>query len=184
MAEWQPNTSEGEALREGYQSLVESIKRNLDPSSNTVLVVDDERGIRMKVARDLKKFSHNIVVHEASNGKEALQKLADIRKNYLRDPLLIVLDLNMPVMDGWEVIDKLKEDYQSKGLTAGIPILVLSSTSGEKKVALIMKKSVHGNKPGYTPLVSIAKEVCIDKSHYDATGETGLLTWLEYFVNK
>lgn len=177
-------TEEERAARDNYEQLLASIKRNMDASTNTVLVVDDERGIRMKVARDVKAFDPGIIVYEAANGKEALEKLASIRKTHFRDPLFIVLDLNMPIMDGWEVIGKLKEDYEQKGLAAGVPIIVLSSTTGEKSYALVMKKSVHSGKSGYTPLVSVAKEACMDKSRYDAAGEKGLLAWIEYFVKR
>ena len=108
--------------------------------------------------------------------------MKEIREKYLRDPLFIVLDLNMPIMDGWEVIKKLKKEYEDKGKTSGIPIIVLSSTSGEKNVALIMKKTVHEGKTGYTPLITVAKELCVDRSHYDAQGEKGLMAWMEFFV--
>ena len=167
---------------ESYKELLESIKRNTDPNSNTVLLVDDERGIRMKVARDVKSFDREIVIYEAINGQEALKKLEEIRKKFYRDPLFIVLDLNMPVMDGWAVIKHLKKEYESAGKTSGIPIIVLSSTSGEK--GLLMRASVHDGKSGYKPLVSIAKETCVDKSHYDASGQKGLTAWLEYFVKQ
>lgn len=170
-----------EQVRDEYQLLIAAIKRNIDPRSNTVLLVDDERGIRAKVARDVRKFDPNIVIYEAANGKDGLEKLAVIRNNFLRDPLFIVLDLNMPVMDGWQFIEHLREEYQTKGLQAGIPIIVLSSTSGEKGRTIFTKQSVHHGKAGYTPLVSVAKEVCVDKSRYDVAGEKGLMTWLEYF---
>lgn len=169
--------------KDDYSKLLESIKRNLDPKKNTVLIVDDEKGIRMKIARDVKAFDPSVVVFEATNGSEALETLNFIRTKYLRDPILIVLDLNMPVMDGWEVINRLKKEYESKGKNAGIPILVLSSTSGEKS-SFLSKKSVHEGKSGYTPLVSIAKETCIDKSHYDAVGEKGFLAWIDIFMGK
>jgi hypothetical protein len=68
-------------------------------------------------------------------------------------------------------------------LGADFPILVLSSTSGEKN-SLLSKKSVHEGKSGDTPLVSIAKENCMDKSHYDAVDEKSLLAWIEFFMNK
>jgi len=165
---------------EDYAQLLESIKRNLDPTSNTVLLVDDEKGIRQKVARDVRSFDPSMVIFEASNGVEALERLTQIRSKYLRDPLLIVLDLNMPLMDGWEVISKLKKEYESKGKDSGIPILVLSSTSGEKGM-FISKKSVHDGKSGYKPIVCIAKETCIDKTHYDAVGPKGLMAWLKFF---
>lgn len=174
------NVTDPDLVSQSYKELLESIKRNMDPGSNTVLIVDDERGIRMKVARDVRSFDPTIVVFEAANGQEALKKLEEIRKKYYRDPLFIVLDLNMPVMDGWDVIKHLKKEYEDHGKASGIPVIILSSTSGEK--GLFLKSSVHDGKSGYTPLVSVAKEMCADKSHYDAVGEKGLMAWLEYFV--
>jgi CheY-like chemotaxis protein len=168
---------------DGYLQLLESIKRHMDPASNTVLLVDDEKGIRMKVAREVKAFDPSVVIFEANNGSEALETINLIRNKYIRDPILIVLDLNMPVMDGWEVIKRLKKEYESKGKDAGIPIIALSSTSGEKS-SLLSKKSVHEGKSGYTPLVSVAKESCMEKSHYDAVGEKGLLAWLKFFLKE
>ncbi len=165
---------------DSYSGLIKEIERNFNPNNNTVLLVDDERGIRKRVARDVQAFDKNIVIYEASNGQEALQKLAQIRTTHSRDPLFIVLDLNMPIMDGWQVIKELKKDYESQGKEIGIPIIVLSSTSGEKGIFLT-KSSVHDGKSGYNPLVSIAKEACIDKTKYD-TSEKGLVVWLKHFI--
>jgi CheY-like chemotaxis protein len=173
----------GSSEKDSYLQLLESIKRHMDPASNTVLLVDDEKGIRMKVAREVKAFDPSVVIFEANNGSEALETLDLIRNKYIRDPILIVLDLNMPVMDGWEVIKRLKKEYESKGKDAGIPIIALSSTSGEKS-SLLSKKSIHEGKSGYTPLVSCAKETCMEKSHYDAVGEKGLLAWLTFFLKE
>ena len=94
---------------------------------------------------------------------------------------MIVLDLNMPVMNGWDFITELKKDYESAGKALGIPIIVLSSTSGEKG-ALFLKKSVHNAK--YSPLVTVAKESCVDKSKYNAKDEQGLEAWLQYFLKE
>jgi CheY-like chemotaxis protein len=167
---------------ESYKELVETIRRNLDPGSNTVLLVDDERGIRMKVARDVRAFAPDIVVFEAANGKEGLERLAEIRRKYVRDPLLIVLDLQMPVMDGWEFIRHLRKEYEGQGRTSGIPVVVLSSTSGEKGALPFTKRSVHDGKSGYAPLVTVAKEACVDRGRYDAAGPKGLAAWLEVFL--
>ncbi len=171
------------AIHESYEQVVETIRRNLDPHSNTVLIVDDEKSIRKKVARDVRGCAPGLVIFEAGNGEEGLRKLADIRNKYVNDPLLIISDLNMPVMDGWEFIKRLREDYEARGKKSGIPMLVLSSTSGEKSVAVVMKKSVHAGKSGYVPLVTVAKETCADGSRYDASGDKGLLDWLDHFVN-
>lgn len=171
-----------EEIQDGYSKFLETIKNSISPTSNTVLLVDDEKGIRKKVARDIRNAASDIVIYEASNGKEALDVLANIRKKYYNDPLMIVLDLNMPIMDGWTVIDKLRQEYEKEGKTAGIPIVVLSSTSGEKG-AFLNKKSVHGSKKAYVPMITIAKEFCVDKSNYDAVGKQGLMSWIEYFIN-
>lgn len=174
-----PDTEE---LKEEYELLLETIRRNTDPNTNTVLLVDDERGIRKKVARDVHKFAPGALIFEAANGKEALDKLQEIRRKFYRDPLLMVLDLEMPVMDGWKVIEALKENYERQGHSSGVPIVVLSSSSGERGV-LLGKKSVHDGKPGYTPLVTVAKEACVNMKKYEEKeGEGGLVKWLEFFL--
>jgi CheY-like chemotaxis protein len=166
---------------ERYSTILESIKQNMDPDHNTALVIDDERGIRKMVARSLVNFSPNLQIYEAGNGKEGLDALAKIRQTHKREPLLIVLDLNMPIMNGWDFIVELKKEYEEAGKSFGIPIIVLSSTSGEKG-ALFLKKSVHGGKSGYTPMATVAKESCIDKTRYDAEDGKGLDAWLKYFL--
>ena len=170
-----------EEQEQDYTSVLESIKQNMNPESNTALLIDDERGIRKMVARSLKNFAPNLQLYEAANGKEGLETLEKIRKTHTKDPLLIVLDLNMPVMNGWDFIVEMKKDYESEGKSFGIPIIVLSSTSGEKG-ALFTKKSVHGGKSGYQPLATVAKESCIDKTRYDAKDGKGLDAWLKYFL--
>jgi CheY-like chemotaxis protein len=166
---------------ERYSTILESIKQNMDPDHNTALVIDDERGIRKMVARSLVNFSPNLQIYEAGNGKEGLDALAKIRQTHKREPLLIVLDLNMPIMNGWDFIVELKKEYEEAGKSFGIPIIVLSSTSGEKGT-LFLKKSVHGGKSGYTPMATVAKESCIDKTRYDAEDGKGLDAWLKYFL--
>ena len=162
-------------------SILESIILNLDPDNNTALVIDDEIGIRKMIARSLVTFAPDLQIYEAGNGKEGLEALAKIRQTHNSDPLLIVLDLNMPIMNGWDFIVEMKKEYEEAGKSFGIPIIVLSSTSGEKG-ALFLKKSVHDGKSGYTPLVTVAKESCVDKTRYDAEEGNGLDAWLKFFL--
>jgi CheY-like chemotaxis protein len=180
----EPTTTDADDLQnhESYEAVRASIRHNFDPRNNTVLLVDDVQAIRKKVARDVLAFAPGLHIYEAANGREALDNLVEIRRTRTRDPLFIVLDLHMPIMDGWEVIRLLKEEYTAQGKSAGIPIIVLSSTSGEK--GIIWKQSIHGGKTGYHPLVSVAKEACVDTRQYDAKGEKGLMAWLEYFVRR
>jgi two-component system LytT family response regulator len=62
------------------------------------LIVDDEDIARQVLREELQLIPDVLTVGEAKNGKEALQKIADLR------PDLVLLDLHMPVMGGLEVV--------------------------------------------------------------------------------
>jgi len=79
-----------------------------------VLIVDDFEDNRMMYAQFL-TFS-GFRVAEAANGKEALEKAGQLL------PDLIVMDLSLPVMDGWEATRRLKTDER----TRRIPVLALT----------------------------------------------------------
>lgn len=83
--------------------------------SMLALVIDDSMLIRHTVCRFLE--SRGFKVETAANGIAALEVLKLIR------PDLIVTDLQMPKLTGYQLIDALKADAQ----TAGIPILVLAA---------------------------------------------------------
>jgi CheY-like chemotaxis protein len=63
-------------------------------SAERILIVDDDESIRQIVRLCL--ADEGFLVHEAPNGQVALEALAEFQ------PDLILLDLRMPVMDGWE----------------------------------------------------------------------------------
>jgi DNA-binding response OmpR family regulator len=83
--------------------------------SNTILVVDDNPDNLRLLAGILSERNYKIRL--APNGERAL---ATIRKEA---PGLILLDIMMPVMDGFEVCKQLKQDKE----TAGIPIIFISA---------------------------------------------------------
>ncbi|OGV71975.1 MAG: hypothetical protein A3K19_22225 [Lentisphaerae bacterium RIFOXYB12_FULL_65_16] len=164
-----------------YHALLESIEHHADPKSNTVLVVDDSRLVRRAVVKSITAHDSRVVIFEAEDGQQGLERLQEIRRKYLRDPLFIVTDLEMPVMDGWQLIDHLRQDYESRNLAQGIPVIVLSSSTGEKG-SFFFRKSVHGGKSHYNPLVSIAKDACLAPQKYDGVGEQGLKSWIKFFA--
>jgi len=174
---------EANGSRDELKSLLRVLRESeKKPGARWVLVVDDEPSIRRMVARSMKALSPDLNVHQAENGLEALKVLAEIKEKEGTEPVLIVTDLQMPILDGWEFIDKLWDKFQSERRAFGIPLIVLSSSSGQKGV--FFGKSVHGDKCKYTPLISIAKEDCIKPRNYDAQGEQGLVAWIEYFLRR
>lgn len=174
--------SERKTKATDMKDLIRVFEKGLAKSAGRhVLIVDDEPTIRRMVSRSMTTLDRDVVVHEAEHGRHALDTLNDLRQNSKIEPILIVTDLQMPVMDGWEFIDQLWKDCQSKGRTEGIPVIVLSASSGEK--GWFGGKSVHGEKCKYSPLVAIAKEDCIKPQKYDTQGEKGLMTWLKHFLH-
>jgi CheY-like chemotaxis protein len=85
------------------------------PEPKRVLVVDDEDAIRLTVADALDMEGYDVIT--ATNGAEALAQVRTAR------PDAIVLDLMMPVMNGWEFLEACRREE----LCAGTPVLVMSA---------------------------------------------------------
>jgi DNA-binding response OmpR family regulator len=81
----------------------------------TVLVIDDEEPIRLLCRVNLEV--EGMTVLEAANGPDGLEQARDER------PDVILLDVMMPVLDGWEVAERLLED----DATNEIPIVFLTA---------------------------------------------------------
>lgn len=88
--------------------------------AGTVLVVDDEAEIRELCRVNLEFEGFDVV--EAKNGSEALEMA---RRHH---PDLVFLDLMMPGVDGWDVLETLKRDDE----LASIPVILLTAKSGEE----------------------------------------------------
>ena len=83
-----------------------------------VLIVEDDPDLREAVAAILRWNGYRVAV--ASNGREALQALAATCATDASSPVLVLLDMRMPVMDGWGMARALQE----QGLK--IPIVVMT----------------------------------------------------------
>jgi len=79
-----------------------------------VLVVDDYADSREMYAVHLSCVGFDVI--EAGNGVEALERAADSA------PDIIVMDLSLPIMDGWEATRRLRADAR----TTSIPVIVLT----------------------------------------------------------
>ncbi len=80
-----------------------------------VLVVDDSKGARMVISKEM--LSNGFKVLMAKNGEEALKMAKELK------PDIITMDVEMPVMNGFEACRKLKDDP----VTREIPVVMISS---------------------------------------------------------
>jgi chemosensory pili system protein ChpA (sensor histidine kinase/response regulator) len=90
------------------------------PAAPVVMVVDDSLTVRKITSRMLEREGYQVVT--AKDGLEALEKLKDAL------PDMMLVDIEMPRMDGYELMKNLREDAR----TFGIPIVVISSRIAEK----------------------------------------------------
>ena len=95
--------------------LREAVSRILDRRDGTVLVADDEESVRALVRESLR--ARGLTIEEAADGVETLERIA------ARPPDLLVLDLVMPRLDGFTVLERLRRDER----TRGIPVIVLTA---------------------------------------------------------
>ncbi|MGV3721512.1 MAG: response regulator transcription factor [Actinomycetota bacterium] len=87
-----------------------------------ILAVDDERHIVRLVEVNLQRAGYEVVT--AYDGREALEKVQS------ENPDLVVLDVMMPYMDGFEVLKNLKADPT----TAEIPVIMLTAKAQDADV--------------------------------------------------
>ena len=79
-----------------------------------ILIVDDQDAVRKGLKMQLSLEADLLVVGEAENGRQALERVPTIK------PDVIILDLEMPVMDGLSTLEILRNE------SPGIPVIMLS----------------------------------------------------------
>ena len=92
----------------------------MNAREKTVLIIDDEPGIIEIVQTNLEAEGYN--VQAAENGLLGFQKIKEAQ------PDLVILDVRMPEMNGWEVLEKVESDP----VMAGLPIVMLTVRSEEE----------------------------------------------------
>lgn len=120
---------------------------------HTILVVEDQQELR-EMMRDALELNGYAVV-TASDGQDALGKLADIERL-----CLILLDLVMPGMNGWDFFEKLRHQSQ----LASVPVVVHSSVAGRapEGVTRVLQKPIV-----FERLLSVVREYCAPQSRTD-----------------
>jgi chemotaxis family two-component system sensor histidine kinase/response regulator PixL len=117
-----------------------NISSALDSSAlaQTLLVVDDSSSLRQSIAMSLEKVSNE--VHQAENGLKALEELQKLDKVNL-----VVCDLEMPMMNGFQFLKALRQNKDKKD----IPVIILTSRDSDKhrKLALQLGAAAYLIKP-------------------------------------
>ncbi|MBE9526328.1 MAG: response regulator, partial [Proteobacteria bacterium] len=103
--------------------LMASIQRVVPEDVNRIMVIDDDHDARELITQIL--VDTNIVVETAVDGNDALRTLESIKSEL---PELILLDLMMPDMDGFEFLQKM----QDNPLWANIPVIIVTAKTLEE----------------------------------------------------
>lgn len=119
-----------------------------------VLIVEDDEDVRETIAEVLE--DQHISWIAAPNGAEALAAL-----ERAPSPCVILLDLMMPVMDGWEFRRVLLEDPR----LAEVPVVILSAHSDLQKAAAALRAAAHLPKP-----IQLERLVDVVEEHCGSTG--------------
>ncbi|TAN63841.1 response regulator [bacterium] len=100
--------------RESFESFVDiyrlDIKDKVFPDRKKILIVDDEKEIIEYIKASIEALDMGCIVETASDGYEALIKVGDFK------PELLVLDIRMPKIDGFEVTRRIKGDQSTKDI--------------------------------------------------------------------
>jgi len=101
----------------------------------TVLIVDDEPADRYLMGRLLQLTGRDLDVHEAAHGQAALDFLqgrSDHAHDGIVSPVLVLLDINMPVMTGFEMLERLADpDLDLRHEPLVVTILTSSQYQGD-----------------------------------------------------
>ncbi len=102
-----------------------------------ILVVDDEQEIVRAVQMSLEKVGFEVLT--AQNGLQAISQVNT------ESPDLVLMDVNMPVMNGFEAVQQLKAD----AATAHIPVVMLTSdeSQGSRAIGMEAGSDVYLTKP-------------------------------------
>lgn len=90
----------------------------LQGSSESILVVEDDQAIRRLIATALRRRGYS--VQEAKNGREALEQMRRGQAD------LVVLDLMMPEVSGWEVLEERMKNPELQRL----PVIIVTANQG------------------------------------------------------
>lgn len=96
------------------------------PAKRKILCVDDDADDQLMVLETIREIDATLEVVTAKNGIEALEILHANKKNDDL-PCLIIMDINMPLMDGKQAVAQIKND----GHLDGVPVVMFTTSSSQ-----------------------------------------------------
>lgn len=123
-----------------------------------ILVVDDSRTVRKMISRAIEIAGVDVnELREAGDGEEALRIL---REKWID---LVLTDINMPRMDGMQLVDEMWSD----DLLRQIPVIVVSTEGSEQRIAELWEKGIRGylRKPFTPENIKAAVESALEVEH-------------------
>ena len=100
----------------------------------TILLVEDDPGHARLIEKTLRRSNLMNSIVKASNGQQALDYLfseGHYAGSERASSLLVLLDLNMPVLDGYQVLERMKANERTKH----IPVIILTTTDDAREVS-------------------------------------------------
>jgi CheY-like chemotaxis protein len=100
----------------------------------TILLVEDDPGHALLIEKNLRRAGIANEIVAVNNGQKAVDflfKEGEYRENTLPLPPLVLLDLNLPVLDGYQVLQRIKTDVR----TRQIPVIVLTTTDNPQEIS-------------------------------------------------
>jgi CheY-like chemotaxis protein len=100
------------------------------PKRLTLLLVEDDEGHATLIQMNLQDGGLKLPIHHVSDGQAALEYVKQVSERRDLDALLILLDLNLPIVDGFDVLQNLKSNNQ----TQKIPVIILTSSDDSREI--------------------------------------------------
>jgi CheY-like chemotaxis protein len=94
----------------------------------TILLVEDDPGHARLIEKNLRRSKISNEIVKVGDGQQALDYVS---RDEHPSPLLVLLDLNLPVLDGYQVLERMKADER----TRRIPVVILTTTDDRREVS-------------------------------------------------
>ena len=139
---------------------------SIKKASIKVALVDDHQLFRKGIAELINSFANYFILFEASSGLELQEKISPTNL-----PDIIIMDVNMPGMDGFQTMSWLNNHYNN------IPVLTLSMLDDEETIVRMLKHGVKGYllKDAHPNELHEAMDTLINKGFYYTDLVTGRL---------